>query len=130
MSISAGLFFIPLTLLVIFLIYKKMELYLNLDFTVSKYLRSFDSTLRGLFVFSRELTYSFKGKLSLFILTRAVYPLQRASRRLRFRLSSSYFHFLDRLRERHIARYRTQTSLYLRTISSNEVDRAGKEKGE
>ena len=121
MSISAGLFFIPFTLLIIFLSYKKLELYLGSDFAVSKYLRSFDITLRGLAFFIKETIFSFRVKLSLFILTKAVYPIHRISRRLRFRSSSWYFRFIDRLRERHMARYRNESSLYLRIMSSERV---------
>ncbi|MGM0628810.1 MAG: hypothetical protein ACQESA_00070 [Patescibacteria group bacterium] len=119
MSISEGLFFIPLILLILFLIYKKTELYLGTDFAFSRYIRSYDLVLREFFIFIREFVFTFKGKVSLFFLTRVVYPMHRVSRRTKFRLSTWYFRFLDRLRERHMARYRNETSLYLRTISWN-----------
>lgn len=120
MSISEGLFFLPLILLIILLIYKKVELYLGTDLMVSRYIRSYDPVLWKTFVFIREFVFSFKNKLSLFFLTRVVYPAHRISRRSKFRLGTWYFRFLDGLRERHIARYKNETSLYLRTISSNE----------
>ncbi|MGM0482467.1 MAG: hypothetical protein ACQEP6_01205 [Patescibacteria group bacterium] len=120
MLISEGLFFIPLILLILFLIYKKTELLMGADFVVSRYIRTYDPALRGVFVLVREFAFSFKSKLSLFFLTRVVYPMHRISRRTKFRLSTWYFRFLDRLRERHMARYRNETSLYLRTISWNK----------
>ncbi len=118
--ISLYLFFIPLTLLVGFLSYKAVELIIGREIAFSRYLRSYDSTLRGLVVFSVEVVFSFKKRSSLFFLTRMVYPLQRAYRRVKFRIDAWYFHFLERLRQRYISRYRKQIPLYLNISSSKD----------
>jgi hypothetical protein len=117
--ISGLLFFISLFLLSVFLLYKRVEQFMEREFRLSNFLRSFDVVIRKVFLFFRNYTFSYKERVNLFLLNWLIYPFQRMSRRFKFRLSSWYYHFLEKLRQKHMARYKKQASLYLRTISSD-----------
>lgn len=117
--VSGSLFFISLILVSTFLYYKRVEQYLGRKFPLSLMLLSFDRVLVKFLLSIKNFTRSYKERVNLFFLNWVIYPFQRMSRRLRFRVSSWYFHFLDKLRQKHMARYKKQASLYLRTISSN-----------
>ncbi len=119
-AFATGLFFIPLILSLLFLACKTAEDCFGKTFFITRYLRSCDKNLISFLVAVKKFSVSYKERISLFILNGAVYPIHRISRRLRFRLSAWYFHFLEGLHRRHMARYRKQTSLYLRTLSSKE----------
>lgn len=121
--ISGALFFISLFLVSVFLLYKRTEQFLGREFRLSMILRSFDVVLGKFILFLRNFTFSYKERVSLFFLNFLIYPFQRMSRRLRFRGSSWYFHFLEKLRQKHMSRYKKQASLYLRTISSDSKER-------
>lgn len=121
--ISGSIFFISLFLVSVFLLYKRVEQFRGRDFQLSNFLRSFDVVLRKAVFFLRNYTFSYKERMSLFFLNWLIYPFQRMSRRLKFRVSSWYFHFLEKLRQKHMARYKKQASLYLRTISSDSNEK-------
>lgn len=121
--ISGALFFISLFLVSVFLFYKRTEQFVGKEFRLSVILRSFDVFLVRFVLFLRNITFSYKERVSLFFLNFLIYPFQRMSRRLRFRASSWYFHFLEKLRQKHMSRYKKQASLYLRTISSDFKER-------
>ena len=117
---TTGLFIVPLVLSVFFLFYKRFEMYFEKEFLITRFLRSCDPMVVGAFVFLKRFLNSYKQKTVLFLLNRAVYPIQRAVRRSRFRISAFYFHFLEKLRERHLSRYKKQTSFYLKKVSSDK----------
>lgn len=121
--ISGSIFFISLFLVSVFLLYKRVEQFRGRDFQLSNFLRSFDVVLRKAVFFLRNYTFSYKERMSLFFLNWLIYPFQRMSRRLKFRVSSWYFHFLEKLRQKHMSRYKKQASLYLRTISSDSNEK-------
>lgn len=116
--VASILFFIPLFFLWLFLLYKTVEQIMGREFFLTRYLYSHDATLRRLIVFLGEFMFSYRGRASLFFLTRFIYPVQRGSRRIKFRINAWYFHILEGLRRRHMSRYERRTSLYLKTISS------------
>lgn len=118
-----GIFFVPLSLLVLFLLYKRVELSLGKELGISVFFRSQDEKIVKFLFSLRALLRSYKGRVSFFVLNIFVYPLHKLSRRTKFKINSFYFRFLERLRQRHMARYNiNDTSLYLKSVSSGEVD--------
>ena len=117
-SFAISLLLLSISVLVLFLVYKRIESYRGRDFAATRFLSSFDTLIYGILLFVREFLFSYRQRTKLFILTRVVYPVRRIFRRVRFRVSMWYLRALERLREKHMERYRSQASSYLRNVAT------------